>query len=1127
MILYRSLPRLALRRMRRNWRLLSSVAAGTLIAAAILAATAIYADAIRDLGLTHALAQRDPATLDVTLLQSNVPVAPNAYQESRLRQDAAVAAAFQGAAGGVTRQIMSATFFPTAPGGTVDSGDADRPRSNILVRTDLDSQVRVLEGAYPAEQPDAAEVVEVLVGARTAAEHGIAVGEEFDLHPFWDPEATPLRIRVTGTAEEVDSSSRYWGIVEERLDARERSWPTFRFFVPEATLFGAIREAVPTIAADYRDTHQVLFDRLDARNATAVAAGLERLPATLEASERSVQVTSVLAQVLRTFDQKLFFTRIPLLVLLLQIGAIVAYYLVMVSTMLVERQAAEIATMRSRGATTFQLLAIYGVEGTVLATAAAAVGPPIAATVIGLLGATPAFSALSGGDPLTVHIGGTAYILAGIGAGIAFCSLMIPAWRVTRSSVVEFKRSVARPSATPLFLRYYLDVVLVLAVAAVFWRLSQQEELFTESVLGETNVDPLLLATPAVFMVTVGIVFLRLFPLVLRGIAWLVGWTRSVAILVGMRSLVRQPSHYTRLILLLMFATGVGMFGATFSATLGKSYEDRAGFQAGADVRARLPDGMLSPDPETALAALDGVPHDGASLAVRTSGGVLRAEERSSYEVDILAVDPATFGQVAYTRPDFAPEPLDVMLATLGASSVVPLGGPTLPEDAAQLGVWLKFEDVRGRVTVAVALRDATGRMVNRTIANGLPDEESGQWRLYTTDFHSPGGRQGDPLVAPVEVTGISFEPQGRIAQQRGIILLGPLLTTTEPYPTLSRGTPVFTMRTSAWADATAVTEFDADSFQVLQGVRQNNLDDALLTSQDAPPGAAAALRYEWTDSRFSPSLRGLRLRVPGDEGPAPIYLSRDAASYLGIEVGEPFTVTVGRRYITATLAGLLDYFPTHEVASGDGFAFLDASRLLSAVNGALPDNALTINQVWLATDDPVRTIVALEEAGASEVVGREALQFSQQDDPLVAAGWTGILGISFGAVLLLSAIGFIVYSYLTAQQRGLEFAILRTLGFSRPQIFSVVMFEHLFVIVAGMGLGTLVGLRVGQIMMGFLATDETGAAVTPPFILGVSWTQVFVVWGILGAVFVSTIAAVVALYFRLAVHRVLRIGDA
>src|SRR5690606_34916201 len=70
----RSLPRLAIRRMTRNWKLLSSVAMGTLVAAAILSATAIYSDAIRDLGLQHAVEQQDIRALDLRITQTNSPV---------------------------------------------------------------------------------------------------------------------------------------------------------------------------------------------------------------------------------------------------------------------------------------------------------------------------------------------------------------------------------------------------------------------------------------------------------------------------------------------------------------------------------------------------------------------------------------------------------------------------------------------------------------------------------------------------------------------------------------------------------------------------------------------------------------------------------------------------------------------------------------------------------------------------------------------------------------------------------------------------------------------------------------------------------------------------------------------
>ena len=77
---FRSLPVLALRRMLGNWRLLSSVVVGTVVAAAILSATAIYADAIRDLGLRYALRQHAAAALDVTVTTANVNVSPTAYQ---------------------------------------------------------------------------------------------------------------------------------------------------------------------------------------------------------------------------------------------------------------------------------------------------------------------------------------------------------------------------------------------------------------------------------------------------------------------------------------------------------------------------------------------------------------------------------------------------------------------------------------------------------------------------------------------------------------------------------------------------------------------------------------------------------------------------------------------------------------------------------------------------------------------------------------------------------------------------------------------------------------------------------------------------------------------------------------
>ncbi len=144
-----------------------------------------------------------------------------------------------------------------------------------------------------------------------------------------------------------------------------------------------------------------------------------------------------------------------------------------------------------------------------------------------------------------------------------------------------------------------------------------------------------------------------------------------------------------------------------------------------------------------------------------------------------------------------------------------------------------------------------------------------------------------------------------------------------------------------------------------------------------------------------------------------------------------------------------------------------------------------------------------------------------------MAAGWEGILFISFAAILILSAIGFLIYSYLTAQTRTLEFAVLRTMGFSRLQIATVVGFEQVFIISLGMIAGTLMGLRLGSLMIRYMGLTETGEEVLPPLALHVSWFTVGSAWLVLGLVFLVTIGVVVLLYSRLALHRVLRIGEA
>ena len=1097
-----------------------------MVAGAILSATVIYSDAIRDIGLDFALQQEKQTDLDLKVFRSSQTTNPEAYQRAEDRVGRAAADALGLAAGAVVRQGASATFYP-APVGTLPAYDDDtRPRGNLLFRSDLEDFIVVVDGELSAVlAPGSDGALPVAVGRQTAEVNGIAVGDEFDLYPFWDEGATPLPLVVTAIIDANDLEERYWGGDENALDAQSRSWETVFFHLPESTYFGVLTERFPDLVTDYDSIFEVNLEALDARNAITIASGLSRLPTVIAETEERTRSVTELTQVLRSFDEKLFFTRIPLFVLLLQIGGIVAYYLVMVSTMLTERQTAEIATLRSRGATTGQLLAQYGIEGIILAMIAVITGPPLAALVIGALGPTPAFSALSGGEFLEVRLSSQAYLLAGVGALIAFASLIIPSWLATKRTVIEFKRSTARPNATPAFLRYYLDVALVLLVALVFWRLSQQEQLFTENLFGETQADPFLLATPAVFMVTVGIVFLRLFPLALRMVAWAVGWTGSVAAVVSLRSLVRNPSHYTRLVLLLMFATGVGMFGATFSATLDRSYSERADFVTGSDVRAGRFRALPGTGSTEFLDAIASVPADATLPVVRTGATI---EVLGRFErFELLGFDPEHFEKVTFWRDDFAPMPISEIAGTLEENEPVKRTGVELPAGARQVGVWLKAPDIRGGFAATVTIRDSIGQVGEFNIGVLSPRGEVVEdWRFFSASLDFQVGRTGRPLnrpdlVPPLVLDSVSIGTSSRIASSRGTLLFGPIYTSSESV-TEPRSEPT----ASIFPGAALLADLTDSRFQAIEGFQASIGSEQLLMSPDAPPEVERSAQLQWSSTRRPSPVHGIRERV--DSTPLQVFLSAPVAEVLELEPGDRFALSVFSRFHDAIYAGPLDLFPTFvPEQGGGGLAVVNGNRLIQSSIAAQSSRYAVFNEVWFQTSDSEATIDALKAFEPAELVSSKAELLLQQEDPLVAAGWEGILAISFGAVLLLSAIGFIVYSYLTAQQRGLEFAILRTLGFSRVQVITVVMVEQAFVIVAGMGLGTIVGLRIGRLMMDFLGTDERGQDVIPPFVLDVSWPQVFVVWGILGTVFAATIAGVVLLYLRLAVHRALRIGDA
>ena len=374
---------IVMRRVKANARLLFAVVIGAVLAAALMSTTSIYTDAIRDLGLKYALHERGQDALTYTLHGTSQSAHEDVYNKNQdFIQQAAQSQLGPILKGNPTSLGRSSTFFPTAPGGAVPD-DQGRPRAHFNFVTGVEDHIVIDQGRLPADvlSLNGAPDLEVAVGAETAQRLNISLGQQFDLHPFWDLEMEPVHVTVVGIVHAKDPDEEFWAGEDQIFSFQTTSWDTIPFLISKATFFATLSNYLPDMVNDYVTLLYVDTGSINARNADRVARSLQVFDDLIGANVTRTSVDSQLPTVLATYDEKLFFTRIPLLVLVLQIAAIVLYYLFMVSTMLVERQAGEIALLKSRGATTCaghaHLLASKGLA--ISGIARCSLGPPIAA----------------------------------------------------------------------------------------------------------------------------------------------------------------------------------------------------------------------------------------------------------------------------------------------------------------------------------------------------------------------------------------------------------------------------------------------------------------------------------------------------------------------------------------------------------------------------------------------------------------------------------------------------------------------------------------------------------------------------------------------------------------------------
>jgi putative ABC transport system permease protein len=534
---------------------------------------------------------------------------------------------------------------------------------NAVYIANIPGQMEIDAGNPLDEDSVSGEVLDVWVHVHLAEEKGFQVDDRLIIRP--NVTVDPVLIRIAGIWHAKDPKDNFWfGDPDSQLKTSllVRRQDYIKFIQPMIT--SGSREASWYVILNER--------KMIPKNSATYLAGFQRGQELIEEFLPGVRLNKPPLNELKDFVQRSATLTIILLGYNLPAFAILLYFLLLISMIIAQWQRKETSVMISRGMSITGILKLTLLEQLLLFIIGYPLGIAFGMLIARLMGYTASFLSFTGRSPLPVSMQGFSFPLTLLALGVSLFSRLWPIVRANRSSIVTEEHEWARPSQSPFWYRYYLDLLLILPTYYTYFQMRQRGSLAGLIISNPEDLyqDPLLVVVPALFILTAALVTMRLFSLAMRLLDVLANRTPWLTIHLALRQLGRQSHEYISPLLLVIIALSMGIYTLSMAASLDKWLVDRLYYRVGADM-------TFTPNPNIAgETTLNGnwvpAPQEFTKVA-----GVLGATRVGTYNASIpigrrdelilrfMAIDQADFPNVAWWRSDLAQEPLESLMNKL------------------------------------------------------------------------------------------------------------------------------------------------------------------------------------------------------------------------------------------------------------------------------------------------------------------------------------------------------------------------------------------------------------------------------------------------------------------------------
>lgn len=674
-----SAARLAMMRAAHSRWLLLVVALGILVADVLICTVPLYNTLVSDIQLQNAMTGSDTLARNMQVSVRSETISPAVQQQAaaEVQQQADRYLTAFSAAHPTSYEVSGVLALNQAGSHTFGSvGNFAEGRIEAFDYDAISPYLHFIQGKAP-QTAAPGKSVQLIVTQEMADDYKLKLGQSVIAANLGAKDHT-ITGTIVGIFEPVDPNDPFWNGLSFTVERSDSVPPVYPLLTTSDSFFSALK-GFDGVGMNLSWVYYADLTRITTSNMAGIADNIItfRTHVTGEVQDTpgvaNVQTQGGLDQIIKTVQTQLSLIALPLYVIAAQIVGLALLFVASMASLLIEYQSQGIATLKSRGTSGTQLLGVFSTQSALLGLLAVIIGPFLATGLALLLVRwfVPSGSSqhTSVGAEYFSSIASPSQVIlpAIIGGVLGVAVVTFSALQAARLDVLAFRREMARPSRKPFWRRAYLDIGLALLCLIGYLELGQFGGTQTRLQLGPQGNSPLLLITPALLLLSGGLLLLRLIPLAASLGARITSRGRGITSMLAFAQIERTPGRYSRMTLLLVLAVGLGLFALTFDASLAQNVHDRTAYAAGADMRL-----MLNPDISDKqvgkyvahLKTLPGV--EDATPLYRTYGNT--ADDLGNLPVDILGVDSPTFAGIANPlswRSDFASQSLPDLMAQM------------------------------------------------------------------------------------------------------------------------------------------------------------------------------------------------------------------------------------------------------------------------------------------------------------------------------------------------------------------------------------------------------------------------------------------------------------------------------